>query len=124
MAEVRAMFASHAGAGLIAVHIDSLYRPALEEMEHRTNEMQDTITQQAQRIAELEKDREFLVRLCERVGEGECVPDKDWWRDYLTWTGKHWVLTDEGWEPGESYPADSQDWTGIYEEVNAPERPA
>lgn len=62
--------------------------------------------------------------LLRRVTENEdaVIPDSGWWRDYLLFTGEHWFLSDEGWEPGETmkhYREDDPEWEPL-DEVNAP----
>lgn len=35
---------------------------------------------------------------------GTLLPwDAPWMRRYMALTGKHWIQTDEGWEPGETF---------------------
>lgn len=70
----------------------------------------------------------LLDRITSRV---EIVPgDPTFWRDYYSFTGRHMIMTDEGWEPGEcktelleEYRADGEsEDTIILDEVNAPHR--
>lgn len=74
--EVRVMFSSHAAAGLIARHIDNVYRPALETMEARANDYLDTTQMQAKRIAALED--EIRVLRSEAVELRKAVADGRW----------------------------------------------
>jgi len=63
---------------------------------------------------------QLLEHLIEFVDEE--APDPYWWRDYFVLTGDHMILTEEGWEPGESkakYQADDPKWEPL-DEVNAP----
>lgn len=68
------------------------------------------------------------MHLLDRAAEylEDRAPDKNWWRDYFELSGKHAILTDEGWEPGsvkQSYLEDAAErgetWAPI-DEVNAP----
>lgn len=51
-------------------------------------------------------------------------PDEDWWGEWLQirHPGEHFILTDEGWEPGESlatYREDEPDWEP-HDEIGRP----
>lgn len=65
----------------------------------------------------------FVEVYSEAPLEGSMVePGEKAWRRYYELSGQHMILTDEGWEPGESkasYIANGfADW--ILDEVNAP----
>lgn len=69
----------------------------------------------------LDRALQLLPHLTEFLDDAE-PPDPDWWRDYFLVTGKHAILSEEGWEPGEnkaSYLADDPKWKPM-DEVNAP----
>jgi len=71
----------------------------------------------------------LLDRFAELYGETPMPPAAgQLWRDYFEFSGKHMILTDEGWESGglkeeylEEWKNNSSRWTNpILDEVNAP----
>ena len=75
----------------------------------------------------LAKAMDLLDRAAERIADSP-APDERWWLDLFALTGQHMILTDEGWEPGESKQSYLDEWAKepeysnpILNEVNAPD---
>ena len=66
---------------------------------------------------------DHTMRLLEKLADlTDLGPDPEWFRDYFTLTGSHYVCLDEGWIPAE---CNTLEYTGeepeeVYDEVNAP----
>ena len=86
--------------------------------------MENEVTQKSSVEDRLLMALELLERVVEVL---EDTPDKAWWREYFLLTGRHMILTDEGWEPGSCKKSYLDDWqenpdfgNPILDEVNAP----
>ena len=70
---------------------------------------------------------DLLERIVSSINDRP-VGDTSWWRDFFLFTGQHMILTNEGWESGESRQSyidmATKDGYGIadliLDEVNAP----
>jgi hypothetical protein len=62
----------------------------------------------------------LLERVATHLDDSQ-PPDGRWWRDYFVLTGDHMILTDEGWESGDSKESYADAPDSILDEVNAPE---
>ena len=64
----------------------------------------------------------LALKVCALVIDDRQAPDKTWWREYFTLSGDHWVLTDEGWVPGEMNTREvcGDEPAEVLDEVNAP----
>lgn len=53
---------------------------------------------------------------------GDVPPDENWYRDYFTLTGKHMILTEDGWVTPELNKKEvtGEDPQEVLDEVNAP----
>lgn len=79
----------------------------------------------------LESATALLTEAATHMADQETSPSKDWWKRYFLHDGAHMVLTEEGWEPGESvYWTEAENlkegWDireGILDEVNRPDKP-
>jgi hypothetical protein len=68
---------------------------------------------------------DLLERFADLYGEvalcGAMIgPGRKLWREYYDYLGEHMILTDEGWESGESKAQYLIGGVDIYDEVNAP----
>lgn len=77
-------------------------------------------------LNELKRKLGKTMDLLRQAGEylEEHPPTRTWWKEYLELTGEHWVLTEEGWEPGyvvSSYKEEDPEWKPL-DEINAPRR--
>lgn len=78
-------------------------------------------------LSDYRKVADLLERFSELYGEtqlsGSMIkPGHNLWREYHEYSGDHLILTDEGWEPGESKVQYLHDGGEIYDEANAPDR--
>lgn len=69
--------------------------------------------------AELNTARGLLKRIADKTEEGP-TGDPQWWREYFLFTGRHMILTEEGWEPGDCKDSCADEEVEILDEVNAP----